>query len=613
MRGIRTRRLAMGTAAAVALLLTSATAAPVAAHRSSCTGDFTPIYDIQGSGGDSPFDGEVVTTEGIVTVDLQMTSEIRGFFLQDAHGDGDKATSDGVFVFHQDTWSPSFDPSPGDIVRVTGTVDEQFGNTQIEFLESGEFCGNGRVRPHRLDTRTFNENPEQYEGMYVRFPGALSVTDTFNLHRFGEVWLADDGVVEQPTNEFPADSPKAAEAAADGIARSILLDDGSRFSNPDPVPHLSGDTLRLGDRTRNLKGAVQFDFGQYRIHQQVNVPFKAKNRRPAAPKVKGDLTVASFNVLNYWTTLGGRGADTADQLAVQTDKLVAAINGMGADIVGLQEVENDPNCGDPATPCSHTPTETLVAALNADLGADLWSWVGPVNHYNYYPIRNEIIYRNDRVDAVGAPVALADPAFDTFRDPGPPLENDSQLGRPPIAQTFEHDGDVFTVMVNHFKSKGSPCDVLGDPDAGDGQGNCNLTRVAQAEAVLGFTDALVAATGDPDVLVLGDLNAYFREDPVLTLETGLDNVVDRYVHDPYSFNFFATFSFPFVGRGTLDHALTTPSLTDQVKTVKIWHINADEPRFLDWFDTSRVAPGPYRSSDHDPVLIGLNLHDHDKH
>ncbi len=604
-------RWIVGAASVVALVAASLVATPAGADRSTCTGDITPIYDIQGSGSSSPLDGEVVTTEGVVTVDLQMTNEIRGFFIEDLHGDGDPATSDGVFVFHQDTWSPTFDPSVGDIVRVTGTVGESFGNTQIGSLESGEFCGTARVRPLRLDVHDFNESPEQYEGMHVRFTNKLFVTDTFNLHRFGEVWLAAEGVVEQPTNEFPGGSPEAIELADHNIEHSILLDDGSRFSNPDPVPHLSGDTLRLGDVTRRLTGAVQFSFSQYRIQPQGEVDFRNRNRRKDAPRVRGDVTVASFNVLNYWTTLGGRGASSPEQLAVQTDKLVAAINGMGADIVGLQEVENDPNCGDPTTPCSHTPTETLVAALNADLGADLWSWVGPTNHYNYYPIRNEIIYRNDRVSTVGDPVSLADPAFDTFRDPGEPLiENTSQLGRPPLAQTFEHDGDVFTVMVNHFKSKGSPCTVLGDPDIGDGQGNCNLTRVAQAEAVLGFTDDLVAATGDPDVLVIGDLNAYFREDPVTKLETDLDNVVAEYVHDPYSFNFFATFAFPFVGRGTLDHAFATDSMSDQVRSAKIWHINADEPRFLDWFDPSRVAPGPYRSSDHDPVLVGLRLRTH---
>lgn len=605
---IRTRsiRLAVGAATVLAVTTTALQTNPVAAE-TVCGDPFTPIYEIQGAGSSSPFHGDVVTTEGVVTVDLQQSSEIQGFFLQDLTGDGDGATSDGIFVNHRDTWTPSIDVSVGDVVRITGDIDEQFGRTQFEFLDEGAVCGTAKFKPTKVDTRTFNDDAERFEGMYVKFPGNLYVTDTFNLHRFGEVWLASDGVVEQPTNEFPGGSTDMFEMADDGIAQSILLDDSSRFSNPNPVPHLTRGTLRLGDRTTNLTGGIHYDFGQYRVMAQDDVNFRPQNRRTDAPNVGGNVVVSSFNVLNYWTTLNGRGADTPDQLAVQTDKLVAAINGMDADIVGLQEVENDPNCGDPATPCSHTPTETLVDALNADLGADLWSWVGPVDHYNYYPIRNEIIYRNDRVSQVGSPVALADPAFDTFRDPGTPLTNDSQLGRPPIAQTFDVDGEVFTVMVNHFKSKGSSCSSISDPDAGDGQGNCNLTRVAQSQAVLDFTADLAASSGDPDVLVIGDLNSYLLEDPVLTLESELSNVVATYVEDPYSFNFFATFAAPFIGRGTLDHAFATGSLAGQVDNAKIWHINADEPRFLDWFDTSRVAPGPYRSSDHDPVLIGIEL------
>ena len=225
------------------------------------------------------------------------------------------------------------------------------------------------------------------------------------------------------------------------------------------------DSLRLGDRTKNLKGAILFSFGQYRVQPQDDVDFKAKNKPPRSPKVRAMLVVASFNVLNYCDDFGRAVAPLNCPTAVQQRKLVSAILGMDADVVGLQEIENDPNCGDPSTPCSHVPTETLVAALNAEIGTSLWSWVGPVNHYNYYPIRDEIIYRNDRVSAVGSPMSLADLAFDTFRDPGPPLTNDSQLGRPPTLQRSRPTARCSPLMVNHFKSKGSPvtCSVTPTP------------------------------------------------------------------------------------------------------------------------------------------------------
>ena len=575
---------------------TSAFAAPNLDEHGVCGDPFTPIYEIQGSGSESDFHGDVVVTEGIVTVDLQKSSQLSGFFIQDRFGDGDSATSDGLFVNHRDSWGPSFDPSVGDLVRVKGTIDEQFGLTQMEWLDAGTVCGTGfQPVATNVFARDFNANAEAYEGMYVRFPRQMFVTDTFNQHRFGEVWLAEKGVVEQPTNEYPV-GPDAAALAEDNMARSVLLDDSSTWSNPSPVPYTNAEgTLRLGDIVNPLVGAINYSFGNYRIQPQdpASVKFVSQNARPPAEiNTYGNLVIASANVLNYWTTLGGRGAFTPAQLAVQTEKLVAELQGTGADIIGLQEIENDP---------AHTPIMTLVAALNASEGADVWSWIGP-HDANVYPIRNEIIYRNDRVTPIGDPVTVIDPIFDTI----PPGRTDP-IGRRPVAQTFMFNGETFTVINNHLKSKGCGGAAGLDTDQGDGQSCFNATRVAQAERVLQMVDDLVAATGDPDVIVLGDMNAYLDEDPILAFETELVNLVREWDNDPYSYNFFAGFAAPWIGRGLLDYAFATPSMADQVKKAEVWHINADEPRFLDWFDTSMVAPGPYRASDHDPVVISLKL------
>jgi predicted extracellular nuclease len=446
-----------------------------------------------------------------------------------------------------------------------------------------------------------NADREAVEGMKVTVSDAF-VTDTFNLHTFGEVWLGIGGVVEQPTNELPAGPDMEALAGAN-MLRSILLDDGSDDSDPVPIPyvHATTGTLRLGDTADEITAVMSYGFGSYRLQPVAPVEFEESNLRPEAPDVGGDLTVAVFNVLNYWTTIGCgdecRGAQTPEQLEVQTEKLVAAIMGMNADIVGLVEIENLPG-GDPDDPdaATHTPIRTLVEALNAGEGSEVWAWVGPANHYNAYPIRNEIIYRIGAVSQVGEPIALEHPAFDAIGPSGDPF------GRPPLAQTFDADGAEFTVVVNHLKSKGSVCN---EPDENlDGQGNCNLKRVEQAEALLDFVTELQQA--DPDVLVLGDMNAYMEEDPILTLETELTNLVTAYDANPYSYNFFATFAFPFVGRGSLDHALATETMAEQVTGTATWHINADEPRFLDWFNPATSAEGPYRSSDHDPVLIGLS-------
>ena len=75
-------------------------------------------------------------------------------------------------------------------------------------------------------------------------------------------------------------------------------------------------------------------------------------------------------------------------------------------------------------------------------------------------------------------------------------------------------GGRFTVAVNHLKSKGSACDGVGDPDAGDGQGNCNLTRTAAAQALVDWLATDPTGSGDTDFLILGDLNSYAKEDPI---------------------------------------------------------------------------------------------------
>ena len=597
----RTRLVLLLVFGMLAALLPLSTVAAVATDHGACGDPFTPIYDIQGDGDESPYDGDTVVTEGVVTVAHQANAnEIRGFFIQDPYGDGDAATSDGIFVSHGDAWSPSFVVSVGDHVRIMGSVDEQFGsNTQIEFLDEASKCGFGMIDPTKVDARSFTANAERFEGMLVEFKHRLAVTDTYNLATNGEVWLAEKTVVPQPTEIFAADDDRAGELGDDSMARSVLLDDGIRFRNPHDGTFLNENgTLRLGDEIFKLTGAVWFDFFQYRvIPNRGDVDIRVRNARPdTAPAVGGQVVVGSANVLNFWTTLGGRGADTPEQLAVQTEKLVAEILGLGADIVGLQEMENDPD---------NVPAMTLVAALNTAEGADVWSWVEGFSQ-NIYPISNEIIYRNDRVTPYRDPMSLASPAFDDFRFGVPSPDN--QLGRRPVAQGFEVDGEVFTVVVNHFKSK-SPTGATGDDaDQGDGQAAYNARRVMQAKALLDWLDYLTAANEDPDVLVVGDLNSYMEEDPVLELETELVNLVEKYDPKHYSYNFFDTRSAPWIGRGTLDHAFASSSMAKQVTRTQVWHINADEPRFLDWFDPTVTAPGPFRASDHDPVLIGLALH-----
>jgi predicted extracellular nuclease len=560
-----------------------------------------PIYIIQGDGDASLFDGDDVLTEGVVTADFQGDDALNGFFIQDPGGDGDVATSDGIFVFDG---AGDVDVSVGDFVQVAGTVDEFFGLTEITSVDSVEIIGSGSIAP--IDLAVPGTDQESVEGMLLTVPQTMTVTDQFNLHRFGEVVLSSNGRQFQPTNfDLPApDFDNNGNSIADVLEPfRLLLDDASTAQFPATIPYLRAPgTLRLGDTIDDLTGVLGFSFGSYRFYPTQEADFVASNPRPAgAPDVGGELVVSSFNVLNYWTTIddgdnGARGADSAAEFARQQEKLVTALLASGADVVGLQELENN----------GPTAIGDLVEALNAATAPDTWAAVpdpaypGGLEATN--AIKVGIIYRTDSVSPVG----------DSIADPDPIFAED----RPPIAQKFQAaDGERFTLVVNHFKSKGSSGATGADLDQNDGQGAYNARRTAQAEALLDFVDELAAA-GDPDVLVVGDFNSYAMEDPITTLEGGLANLIDVFVpsSEQYSFVFFGM-------SGLLDFAFANSEMTSQVVDTAIWHINADEPRVLDYnddiVDSGESASAfnqdvfdptdPFRASDHDPVLIGLDL------
>lgn len=560
------------------------------------------VYEVQGNGAASPKTGQTVTLEAVVTGDFQGTGKLNGFYIQDAVGDGDATTSDGIFVFAPN----SLDVSVGQMVRLTGLVSETFNQTQIGNISDLSILGSGSTvpAPIAIDLPTAIDL-ERYEGMLVTFPEALTVTENFNLGRFGEVLLSSEGRLFNPTNFIdPTDIPTAgtennennvAAVTAQQTAnnqRDILLDDGSTTQNPAIVPFLQDGTLRIGSTVTALTGVLGFGFDTYRVQPTTLPTFVNANPRTAAPDpVGGNVKVSSFNVLNYFNGdgMGGgfptsRGANTAIEFERQSDKIVSAIAALNADVVGLIEIEND---GDGA----QSAIAELVDRLNTALGANVYDYIrDPATGTGTDAIKVAFIYKPGNVTPVGA--ALSD--------------SDAVYNRLPIAQTFalNANGETFTPVINHFKSKSGTGTGL-DADQLDGQGAFNATRVQQAEALLDFVNELKTTTGDSDVMVLGDLNAYGEEDPIDVLRNGgLVDELGKFISEPYSFVFAGQ-------SGRLDHALTTSSLSAQITGATEWHINADEPRILDYNQEFNPAglyqPNPYRSSDHDPVVVGANL------
>lgn len=625
---------------AVAVLATAATtwaglalvtpSVAVAADPVDCVAADTAIGAVQGSGETSPAAGTTVSVQGTVVGDYEGASpRLRGFYLQDA-GDGDAATSDGVFVFNNLGGASPDSVGVGQVVQVTGTVSEYQGQTQVTATAIEPCSTPGAVGP--VDVRLPVADAaalERYEGMLVRFRQTLSVTETFQLGRFGQVVVSSGGRLAQPTSLYPPGDPRAVALAQANARNRLIIDDDLNNQNPDPIvlarggqPLSAANTLRGGDTVTNPVGVLTYTWGgnaasanAYRLRPVGalggRASFVAANPRPTRlPAVGGSVQVASANVLNFFNTFGTgactlgvgggatdcRGASNAAEYDRQLAKEVAAITSLKADVVGLMELENDGYGADSAL-------AALVTALNAAEGAGTWAFVdvdagvGTVNAAGTDAIRTALIYR---------PAAVTPVTGRTFADVAP-----SVFERHPIAQTFRaRSGGAFTVTVNHFKSKGS-CPAAGDPnaDAGDGAGCWNARRTAQAtELARWLRDVVVPAAGDRDVLVVGDLNSYARETPISTLEGA------GYVNLVRAFGGPGAYSYGFDGQwGYLDHSLASASLRGQVTGAGDVHINADEPSVLDYnteFKTpaqvaSLYAPDRFRASDHDPVLTGL--------
>ncbi len=582
----------------------SAEAAAQLAGPGRCGDPATPISAIQGSGPSTPLFGQTVTVEGVVIADYQHTS-LRGYYIQEeeADSDGNPLTSEGIFVYDPDL---AVDVRPRDTVRLVGRAGEFRTETQLSRLQAAVICGGSSA--HAV-TPAVPALPvaaagdlERFEGMLAQFTGqTLAVTDSFNLGRFGELLLSVDDRLRIPTDQVLPGAP-ANELQALNDRSQIVLDDDSNSQNPPLPPYLDAvGTRRLGDTVTDLSGVLTQLFGTYRIRPVGPIRFDVGNPRMYPPAVNGEVKVASFNVLNYFTTIdngapvcgpagdqGCRGADSAAEFERQRAKIIAALASIDADIVGLIELENN----------AAAALADLVAGLNDLAGPGTYAFVD-TGTIGADAIKVGLIYQPATVQPVGLHAILdssVDPAFNDDRN------------RPALAHSFQilADGEILTVAVNHLKSKGSPCDDLGDPDTGDGQGNCNLTRSDAARALADWLAADPTGSGDPDSLIIGDLNAYALEDPIAEITArGYVDLVAEFGDEGHTFVFFGQ-------AGRLDHALASASLAAKITGAAVWHINADEPRVIDYNTEFKpdptlalFRPDSFRSSDHDPVIVGL--------
>ena len=546
------------------------------------------IGKVQGAGERSPLAGREVTVGGVVTAAFG-SAPGGGWFLQDG-GDGDAATSDALFVASTQT------PTAGERVRVRGAVLElDAGNGTRTALQATVVTPLGKGKVRSVAIAAPPADWERYENMRVRITVPLTVAGTHRAQKYGEL-IANFGERLRTPSDAAAPGDAARALAAENARRTLRLDDGSDVDMPDvnqpaSIWYLPKTGLpRTGGRLSRVEGIVDQRGDGYRLQLTAKPAFRRASPS-AAPKVGGDVRIASFNLENFFNGDGRgggfptpRGARTPAELQTQLAKLVGTIRALDPDIAALMEVENDGFGADSAI-------ATLVDALNAS-GGD-WRAIVTDADQGGDQIRVGLIYRASRVSPVGTAATLTDDLF-------------GSRSRPPLAQTFragtgKATGPAFTVVANHFKSKGCGNASGAEADQKDGQSCWNATRTESARRLDAWLRTDPTRSGSDLAMIVGDLNAYSMENPVQAMiATGWrDAFAGQRGAAPYSYVYDSQI-------GRLDHALLSPAMAARLVGAAEWHSNADEPESHGY----QARPGdraPWRSSDHDPLVVGFRL------
>ncbi|EJU9539200.1 ExeM/NucH family extracellular endonuclease [Vibrio alginolyticus] len=669
--------------------------APFACEVDGQQPNFTTIQDIQGEGDTSPFiDGYPYITDedhfvtGVVTA--VTTGLTKGFYLQALESDNNDKTSEGLFI-HTDAADTEL--KAGDVVCVKGKVQEYYSNTQLA-SDANSYVKTGTSDIPRVtdlvikEGETLRDALERHEGMQVELTSAsdLFVTRNFSYDydsRRNNMMLSHEAPLFKPTQLHAAESDAAVKLAKDNAANRVYLESDGKAPNgqipyyPDFAKDADQDGsseqhIRLGSRVEGLQGVVAYSYNEYRLiatNEVDNTNFVTSGegfdvaRKDAPAIADSDLRIASFNVLNYFNSVAdsghenptgqNRGATNLDEFLIQQAKIVAAMNKMDADIIGLMEVENN-GFGDSSA------VKNLVDALNAEIedAEDHYTYVEIADQDKYQDeyfgsdaIMVAILYRANEVTPKEAAKVIVTP--EQHIEENTITRGDDAEGNPAydkyqrhsLLQTFtvKETGKDLSVVVNHFKSKGSECIeewIAGveDSEPADLQGNCNNFRVSAAHAV---GEALKEVKGD--VLLMGDLNAYGMEDPLLTLT---DYSKEKYGRDIYTAAYTTigdgelqvektkiekgyglhnlntllhgtdTFSYTYSGElGNLDHALASSSLAQKVVAIEDWHINSLESNLFEYSSKYTGDMPKYKdafsASDHDPVIIAIDLPDDD--
>ncbi|MFV0392437.1 MAG: ExeM/NucH family extracellular endonuclease [Paludibacteraceae bacterium] len=518
-----------------------------------------------------------ISTTGIVTAKISGKDRIGGFFIQDEVGDDNPATPDGIFVkCVEDVFIEI-----GEKITITATINTEEGIPILEQVSDIKIVSeNNAVTPVKIKYGINNPNLSAYSGMLVEFDQTLWVNDNYYLARYGELEL---GVKRKliPTNgAFPGTSEYAALVNENALS-PIILDDGYSTSYKTPIVFADENgTRRMGERVDNLQGVLSYTNGNYVIVPSHSpVLFYGNPRKEQHDDIGNyNLKICGFNLEYYLTSSNNSsfGPSTPQELNRQHAKILDALLKIDADIYGLVEIE-----------MGQDALKKLADAMNASTGTNNYTYVNDGSSVNGTYTKAGYLYRSDKVRP-----------YNSIRH----INSPSPYNRKKL-QGFTHiiTDERFMLSVNHFKAK-SGCPGSGaDADQGDGQGCFNAARAAEAEAVINSIHSNKSYFNDDDALVIGDLNAYAKEDPISRFTDADYTDLLHYFHGDSAYSYVYRDE-----AGYLDHALANESMLKQITGATVFHINSDEPSMFEYSE-SAFQPNMFRSSDHDPVIIGIAL------
>ena len=542
------------------------------------------IMQIQGAGHYSDYVGQSVLSTGIVTA-----VDANGFYMQDATGDGDAATSDGIFVFTGS--APSV--VVGDGVSVSGVVSEYAGDdaglplteitaptvtveSQGNALPEAVVIGADGILP---PTATIDDDGlsvfdpasdgidfwEALEGMRVTIEDAQAVGNT---NTYGETWaVADNGAGATGINERGGITLSEGD---NNPERVIITADSDVFAgyNPD---HTVGD--QLGDVT----GVLTYGYDTYRlvVTEDVSVANDTALARETT-SLAGDahyLSMATYNVENLDVT--------DNKFDVLAKDIVYNLN--APDIVALQEIQDADGAGSGSNLSGTVTAQGLIDAIYAETGMTYaYVEVAPdsANTSGGEPngnIRSGYLYNVDRVDYVEGSATL--------------IEGDAYTNsRSPLVAEWEFAGSTVTTVNVHFYSRGGSDEAWGSSQPAVAAGD--ERRTAQAAGVKDYVTGLLAADPTLNIAILGDWNGFYWEDAQTQLTdpgqggvfTNLSTLIEQ--DERYSYYYEGNSQ-------QIDHILVTGGLLENAQYDAV-HINAE-------FDNID------RPTDHDPQVALLML------